>query len=145
MKTSTHKEALKILKPMHSDFEKYMFEPEIGGYIDNDFIYKLNGQEVYTLEDNKRLRIHYKSNKEYHIRYIPTLEQLWQVILKFNEEPKDWEVYLPKCFKLKEIYLYTKINAVEIIKPFRYTDTNSMYLALLKVCVEIWKIKQGVK
>jgi hypothetical protein len=144
MKTNTAQEALEILKLMiDGGVEEYMFEysPK-GDFLDvishestDGWIkYKVRSGSIYP----EIHTINAMFSNIFHA-YIPTMPQLWKQILKFNEMQEEYNV--DHILDWKRISIY-KHKDNRVTKRFKYTDTDSMYLALLKVCVEIWKIKQ---
>ena len=129
-------EALEILAPMHkAGIEKYMWEPVVGGrvIINNyvDIITRIEGNSEVCIMDIKVPQYWTAIRKH----YIPTMTQLWETVLEFNEEQKPLLAF-DHSIICKSFYLY------KLKKEFPYTDIDSLYLALLKVCLEIWKIKQ---
>ena len=132
MNTKTATAGLEILKPMHEDFEKYMFEPVVGGMtFSTQTNIPLSESSVETLKLNWY---------QFYKRYLPTWKQLWAEVLRFNDGQKYRSV--AHFVEGKELSIYYKSQHTSK-KIQRYTDTDSMYLALLKICVEIWKIEQG--
>ena len=154
-----HTEALRILEPMISvGLESYMFEPEVGGLLINGNKCELI-LDVYTYKHNSyptlKIGTHPKSwfwgNYETREIYLPTFEQALDEILKFNDERVGYKIkhsLINKCFAISINQNKDNLESDIIwinIKEFTYTDTDSMYLSLLKICVHIWQINQESK
>ncbi len=162
--TTRHEGALKILEPMHKNFDSYMFKPVLNGTILEDNVpcnvfyihnhtyekgFEYDASEWIIMNDDGNMwhtrklqskNFMQKFNNIFH-HYLPTMTQLWEQILRFNDEQENITVH--HSMLNKEFILYTTDNELKTtLDRFTYTDADSMYLALLKVCLQIWKIKQ---
>lgn len=146
-KPETAKTALAHLKIMHDNVETYMFTPEVGGYL--KFRRQPRQHRVFKLITMKSPNnfmvdgVWICNWEQCFVYYLPTMTQLWRQVLEFNEEQKNY--YIDHILDWKRLAIVLREGCHTngcCSNRFTYTDTDSLYLALIQVCCQIWRIRQ---